>query len=451
MLLDDLSGFEFEDVVVSLFRECGYENVQKADVIADEGRDVLFEQVLRGTRVRFVGECKHTDSVGRPVVQKLHSAVRTHETDHERGGAVITSGEFTEPAQDYAKRVTEDPDDIRSIHLFDGERLRDMGKEAGMDLYSGRIEIVCNQTLPVPPSMQAEEELLDAVRGLKNYDEDRLKPSTIAQLAFLPMIHAHTQVRSRTETGAGLIRQVDRTQDRTFFARPDDTTIVPDSVSDFVRQHLDRLTENNLNEIEREYDNVDTQRFGETKQEYRTFIQEFEQDAYTETVVYTGDNNVTYKKECRPSTKDVDVLSLNALYVPFVSATLSIGDYDYEYEYFAAHPASLVSNSETADCVHCGDEEAELVICPNCGAISCPDHMVVERLTGEAICTECAVTETFFFSTKYFYSHDNREQFAKQYGQMAWYRRAWENPPLAIGLLLMGLGLIGWALLFVFL
>lgn len=440
LLLDNLSGFEFEDVIVSLLRECGFKNVQKAEVIADEGRDVLFEQVLRGTRVRFVGECKHTDSVGRPVVQKLHSAVLTHETDHERGGAVITSGEFTGPAEEYAKRVTEDPDDIR-INLFDGKRLRDMGKEAGMDLYSGRIEIVCNQTLPVPPSMQVEEELEAAAQELPNFTDERLSLDTSAQLAFLPIIHAHTQVRSRTETGAGLIRSVDETNARTFLARPEGMKPVPDDLNRFVREHLDRLTEQNINDLGREYDNVDTERFGETKAEYRAAIQDYEQSRYTETVEYKGDNNVLYERECKPSKNDIDVLNLNALYIPFVTATLRAGDHEYDYEYFAAHPASLISKNETNDCVYCSADD-ELVFCPNCGAISCPEHMAVERLTGDPICTNCSVKETFFFSTKHFYNEENRDQFNGAYEQMPLYRRAWENPPLTLTAATFILGLM---------
>lgn len=49
-VLDNLSGFEFEDVVKDVFRNLGYENVRQADRRADEGRDVLLEEVVDGTR-----------------------------------------------------------------------------------------------------------------------------------------------------------------------------------------------------------------------------------------------------------------------------------------------------------------------------------------------------------------------------------------------------------------
>ena len=39
-VLDDLSGFEFEDLMEDVFRNLGYENVRQAERTADEGRDV---------------------------------------------------------------------------------------------------------------------------------------------------------------------------------------------------------------------------------------------------------------------------------------------------------------------------------------------------------------------------------------------------------------------------
>ena len=45
-VLDDLSGFEFEDLMEDVFRNLGYENVRQAERTADEGRDILMEEVV---------------------------------------------------------------------------------------------------------------------------------------------------------------------------------------------------------------------------------------------------------------------------------------------------------------------------------------------------------------------------------------------------------------------
>jgi len=79
-VLDDLTGYEFEDVMADVFRHLGYRNVRKAERVADKGRDILMEETVDGGQRAVVVECKHTDSVGRPVVQKLHSAGATTPT-----------------------------------------------------------------------------------------------------------------------------------------------------------------------------------------------------------------------------------------------------------------------------------------------------------------------------------------------------------------------------------
>ena len=89
-VLDELSGFEFEDVMADVFRNLGYENVRQASKTADEGRDLLMEEVVDGRRRGVVVECKHTGTVGRPVVQKLHSAIATYEYDGPKRGMAVT-------------------------------------------------------------------------------------------------------------------------------------------------------------------------------------------------------------------------------------------------------------------------------------------------------------------------------------------------------------------------
>lgn len=46
------------------------------------------------------------------MIQKLHSAVQTYAYDGPRRGMVGTTGRFTGPAEEYAERVSADPDDL---------------------------------------------------------------------------------------------------------------------------------------------------------------------------------------------------------------------------------------------------------------------------------------------------------------------------------------------------
>ena len=67
-LLDELSGYEFVDLMEDIFRKLGYENVRQSVRTEDEGRDILLEEVVDGRRRGVVVECKHTGTVSRPVV-----------------------------------------------------------------------------------------------------------------------------------------------------------------------------------------------------------------------------------------------------------------------------------------------------------------------------------------------------------------------------------------------
>ncbi|MFP4188165.1 MAG: restriction endonuclease, partial [Halobacteriales archaeon] len=154
-LLDELSGYEFEEKTVRILEKLGYENVHQLPRSGDKGRDVVAED-SDGTAV--VVECKHTGTVGRPVVQKLHSAASTYDHDGGTRGMVVTTGRFTSPAREYAEKV--------GVELVDGRDLREIGDEIGMDMYNGRIEILCDRTFDVD---NPEKTVRDALRDIDNF------------------------------------------------------------------------------------------------------------------------------------------------------------------------------------------------------------------------------------------------------------------------------------------
>jgi hypothetical protein len=70
-------------------------------------------------------------------------------------------------------------------------------------------------------------------------------------------------------------------------------------------------------------------------------------------------------------------------------------------------------------------------------------HIEAERLEETPVCTGCAVTERFAFKTKYFYDDENRDAFREEYESMAFYDKAMENTPLAVGAVCVVLVLLG--------
>ena len=442
-VLNELSGFEFEDVIEDVFRNLGYENVRQADRRADEGRDILMEEVVDGTRRAIVVECKHTDTVGRPVVQKLHSAIATFDFDGPKRGMVVTTGRFTQPAVGYIEDL-EAKDDPYPIELIDGESLREIADDVGLDLYNGRIEILCDETLrPSDPAASVSTPIEEAIEDIQNIDQTEL-PTPHAAVAFQPVVEVTAETNAVFETSVGVIHRInDRTQ---FVIHADRSSprVADSGVAKLVSENLHATVELEDDSIRRPFDEITDQRFGQTETEYKDWAVDQLQTAQTTTVTYTGDNNVTYNKTCEPDRSDISVQSIEPVYLPEIRQTTEFGEYTYPYKYYAAGPSRVTTEDGFHRCVHCetagGDET--YTYCQNCGAIACGDHTKTERLTGEPVCTGCAVTEKFALKTKYFYDEENLRTFGEEYAAMGLHQKAMENPLLAGGSLLVVLAVM---------
>ena len=445
-VLDDLSGFEFEDVMEDVFRNLGYENVKQAVRVADEGRDIVMEERVDGHHRAVVVECKHTDTVSRPVVQKLHSAVATYDYDGPKRGMVATTGRFTGPAEEYAQRLRENGDPY-PIELLDGTTLRELADDVGLDLYNGRIEILCDQTLrPYDPSRGVDAPVRDAFREVENVRAEEVpNPTTVADL--LPVVLTRAHVTAVFETSVGVIHSIDERDELVVRADRDGPTVPDTDITRLISSNLTRTVELDERSLEETFDDVAVRRFGQTETEYKEWAVEHLRKRYTTSVQYTGDNNFTYTKECEPNLSDVSVQSITPVYLPRIRATTQLGIYEYSYEYYAAGPSRVTAENGIHRCVHCENTtDSTYTFCTNCGSINCTDHTETERLVGEPVCTGCAVTESFFFSTKYFYDEDNLDAFREEYEEMPLHEKALENKPLAVGTVL-AVVLVTWYIL----
>ena len=447
-LLDDLTGLEFEEVMVDVFRHQGYRDVRQAVRTADEGRDVtMVDDSGPGEPVGVVVECKHTDTVGRPVVQKLHSAVTTHEYDGPRRGMVATTGRFTAPAEEYAKRVSANPADV-DIELLDGRRLREIGDSIGMDLYSGRIEVLCDETLPPP----ADADAVAAARDEAAASVENLSPSDLphphTSLAFSPLLLVETEVDATFETSVGVVHSVFERERLALSADREGPSLLRTSVATLAgdasrREPLPKRggaaaaragADRDRAALDDRFDAAEVHRFGRTESEYTDWVVDRQRERHQETVRYTGDNNVTYTKTCTPRASDVRVLDVDAVYLPQATATTELGGYSYDHGYVTNGTDRMTIRDEFADCVHCGASADSITYCANCGSLGCDDHVREERLVGDPVCTGCSVTGEFFFATKHFYDEANREAFAAEYEAMPAYRKPLENPRLTAAL-----------------
>jgi len=133
---------------------------------------------------------------------------------------------------------------------------------------------------------------------------------------------------------------------------------------------------------------------------------------------------------------------------PGGSANSHLKEYNYPYECYAAGPSRVTIDDGIHCCVYCETRVVDktYTYCANCGAIACGSHIKIERLTGESVCTGCAITDRFALKTKYFYNQENLESFRAEYAEMPFYNKAMENKLLTgdsvVTTLLIVVGLI---------
>lgn len=122
--LDKMDGHQFEAAIAEVFQRMGY-NTERGKLSNDQGRDLI----LRTGERLVVVECKHQKSaVGRPVVQKLHSATITYPA--ATNGLVLTTGSFAPSALEYVAELNR-KSDIK-IDLWDYQRLVREAREVGV-------------------------------------------------------------------------------------------------------------------------------------------------------------------------------------------------------------------------------------------------------------------------------------------------------------------------------
>jgi len=381
-VLDDLSGFEFEDVIEDVFRNLGYENVRQADRTADEGRDVIMEEVVDGTRRAIIVECKHTGTVGRapsrPEAPLGDRDVRLRRPQTRNGRH---DRPVYEPCSGVRRPTLQQNDDPYPIELLDGEDLREIADEIGLDLYNGRIEILCDETLrPYDPAADVDAPVEEAFHDIVNIEAAEL-PEPHSAVTFRPVVAVTADTNAVFETSVGVIHRIN---DRTRFVAHAERgpQVVNEDVTTLVTENLHATVELDTEQFAEVFDDVEENRFGQTQTEYKEWAVERLQQHHTTTVTYTGDNNVTYNKTCEPNRSDISVQSIEPVYLPEVRQTTELQEYTYPYEYYAAGPSRVTDEDGIHRCVHCDTSGVDetYTYCPNCGAIACNSHTKTETV-----------------------------------------------------------------------
>lgn len=366
VFLDSLNGFEFEDLCARIYQRLGYE-VTNIQATGDEGRDLILKH--SGTGEVIVVECKHWPgkTVGRPIVQKLHSAMLTYPAKH---GAVITTGSFASTAAQYTDKIPE------RIQLIDLVKLRSLAIQAGIHLAT-KSDPVPLRAYPVGSEQRIKGHLDQAVLN-------RIKsaPSTAGDLFDLKArnidwqgIYA-VQYSIYQDFSTAALNYELNVRRATLLIDAQDGEPWSSAVSGFLNSvPAGDITHVSVDTIVPQF----TLDMTAVKQRAATLIQHM----YASSQTYHGRNNQQYQKECVPSSKNITLHDVRQVYVPVQAIKLTALRNDYNTRIIEGSKDLFYVDDLKLQCRHCGLDtrrthptagsvNVHAQICNTCGAITHP-------------------------------------------------------------------------------
>jgi restriction system protein len=395
-MLEHLSPREFEEycqLLMMALHGCKVEVTQQA---RDGGRDLL----VRHPSGLWIVECKHwpTGTVGRPVVQKLHSATLTSNSCR---AMIVTTGRFSQDAEVYAQSLT----DIE-IDLIDMAKLAHMISVA---FPNGALPTNLSVAIKTTPDAAFPQIFAQSIfspdrfqRGTSAKNPVRVTRDTRYETYFIAKYSAEGSVNTA-------VGHFSATWQDSIWISADGSAVGFGSPNAYGRKlgPLVSLAEA-LATVPGTSDPPELQPHQATAK-----MKEFVLCNCVKSVWYKGRNNVNYSKTIQPSASTIVIESLKLCYIPFQEFVLEIGGTSYEGEVDerGSPPEFHIDCPELSTCTVCGtgttpDDQILCSICfrpahewtflfpdsyecHKCNGIMCRHHSVKDGK--KYFCTRCTV------------------------------------------------------------
>ena len=383
--LDMIDGREFERACRDIFSGAGWGRVELIGGVGDRGRDLL---VHGDDGSLTIVECKHqpNSSVGRPVVQKLHSAVMSEGASR---GIIVTTGGFTNEARKHAALLSK----TTRIDLFDRSRLVDLADQAGIRLVVGGQDMQV-QYLPDIGASGARSSVLSRFAELQS------RPSPPAELAGVEMhvVHlepfylARADVQQDFATSAGPIHSVSARDVPVVVDARSGSACDPDT-TDLVAGSPPEDGWDGPGEGVR----VKRREFRCGGEVARRAAAGHLARLYTKKVTYKGRNNVRYSKVCTVSPKKVYFADFRQVLLPVHSVVVGVLQKKYPCTVVLDGGGGVrISAPGLEECGVCQKGlRGDAALCNACGAVHHPPRILGCRGyrcrdCGKTVCRRCA-------------------------------------------------------------
>lgn len=380
VVLETLDRYEFEKLCARIFQKLGYGTVDILPQSGNAGRDLL----IHTREGLVVVECKHQPhtSIGRPVVQKLHSAVIS---SNAIKGILVTNGKFSIQAVEHANTL------LPKIEMVDNKILADLATRAGIEIIrEGKRHTVFRY--PV-----SEVDVLK--NKISSFIEKKTKTRpgkvpgllTISErsVGFIPSYMIQYDINATFETTVGVIHR-EYLKEGKFLVDGNSGDLLKQEIAN----HLSSAPLAIYNEADFTGISISRTDFVIDDHSLANIAKKIIIDRHTNSVSYYGGNNHRYTKLCVPGEKDVFISTIKQVYLPVQEVQCRILDQKYDMKCIE-NAEKMLCYTSMANCSVCNSYILDNgLICNSCGKIVhgprlLDAHGFVCKSCGKTICRSC--------------------------------------------------------------
>lgn len=391
VFLDTLDGFGFESLCERIFTKLDWGKVEKIGGIADGGRDILIHQELGSTVI----ECKHhpKSSIGRPVVQKLHSAVISSGAVR---GIIVTTGKFSKEAIEHAANLSRQI----PIELYDFSKLSELAQSAKIRLIKDGGDSMVH-IFPVSDIPSIKETFRNELEEFQSYPVNAFDLFTLVpkKLHLEPRHVAKVNVKQDFSTSIGLIHSVNIKNQFLIFDK--NCNLIPSQELRFFNRTLlkEYLTTPNIAcMITRDEFLLNTTTLTDK-------IKDVVSSIYSENIGYYGNNNVHYVKYCKIGPRSITINDVKNALMPIYDLDFQCIKQIYNFELLVNGLNTKIRKKSFEHCKICYLKiHAKKLLCNDCGNICHSpkffnSHSYVCKNCKKTICKNC----TFYWRKLLFF------------------------------------------------
>ncbi|MEW6584204.1 MAG: restriction endonuclease [Nitrospirota bacterium] len=371
-------GHEFEQLVANALNALDFTNTHIVSRAADGGVDIKAEQKTKlGTVLKFYIECKHQPktAIGRPVVQKLDSAVKAGEADK---GMIITSGTFSSQAREYAQKV--------GIDLIDGSKIKGVLRSTGVDFDAG---VAPSQTTPISSRTEVIEAIRNRIsqRQIRNCKQIEI---TSVSIKLEPLYITRYSISSVFSSSVGVIHSVN---ENSFLITDVEGNVCDEKTHASFLSNIDML-EGEEPVAVKDVKFIMPERYVPVEK-LPKIMSEYIRHIYTKTVSYYGNNNVLYNKVCIPAKKDIEIIGIHDILVPYWLIEVKMNGLDYLVVALDLFGKSTITEDASVLCGICKKSSVNgAAICDSCSKVVCSGHTRNCKICNKVICSGCTKTKS---------------------------------------------------------